>query len=338
MPFYNGAMVLLIETTTALEFWRRVYPLNKVPSSPCTPPDEQAACTESEVFSLKPSWASSEFLAYPDRKLHVLVPEHSMRRRSQHHIAHTWSAPLSEGSFFDCGNGAFVSSPELVFLGAAYRLPLIELIALGDELCGLYSFDPFAKRGFRKRKVPLVAKAQLESYIASVGPALGTKKGRDALKYVVERSGSPMETFDEMTMCLPNWLGGYAIKQAKMNPMIPLTSTAARIARKEHCYGDLCWLDDNLIVEHQGEFDHTLPADVAADRARVNALREMGYEVIELTSGQVGDLRAYESIVLRIAAILGAGLRKENLGATPKRVELRNTLYAWNRSYGRLHY
>ena len=60
----------------------------------------------------------------------------------------------------------------------------------------------------------------------------------------------------------------------------------------------------------------------------------MGYEVIELTGKQVGDLRAFEEIVLYVARRVGKRIPKSALGATPARLALRDAVFGWNRRFG----
>ena len=62
----------------------------------------------------------------------------------------------------------------------------------------------------------------------------------------------------------------------------------------------------------------------------------MGFEVIELTIDQVGDLVAFEYIVQRIAALIGRRLNPKKLGNTPERLAFRSHVFAWNKSSGRL--
>lgn len=145
-----------------------------------------------------------------------------------------------------------------------------------------------------------------------------------------------METFDEMTMCLPYRTGGYNIEQPSMNHLIRLSEKAERIAGRSKCYGDMCWPKAHVDVEHHGKLDHSSPEDALADRARVNGIEEMGYTVIELTGKQVSDLYSYEYIIQRIAKLLGKRIRKTYLGATPSRIALRQELFEWNHSFGRI--
>ena len=86
---------------------------------------------------------------------------------------------------------------------------------------------------------------------------------------------------------------------------------------------------------HQGEHDHSSDVGYNADRARINALKEMGFDVIEVTSGQVGDLMAFEALVMRIARATGKRVDASKLGPIPSRLELRRELFSWNRAGGR---
>ena len=157
-----------------------------------------------------------------------------------------------------------------------------------------------------------------------------------ALSHVVDNSASPMETFDILALCLPYRLGGYGLPTPIMNCEVPLSSRAARIAKRHRCFADMCYGTIGLDLEHHGKLDHSSEEDVLSDRARVNALKEMGYEVIELTNDQVRDLMAFEYIIQRIAKLLGKRLKKSRLGATPERLAFRKQAFGWNQSSGRL--
>ena len=221
---------------------------------------------------------------------------------------------------------------------AAMILDLNQLIALGDELCGRYSFDSNAKRGFRKRAHPLTTKERLLHYISSADACPGLKKARRAINHVVEGSASPMETLDEMLLCLPYRLGGYGLGLPVMNDCVVLSKKAARIARRDIVYLDISWPPVKLDVEHHGKHDHSQPSDVSSDRARVNGLIEMGFEVIELTSEQVGDYLTFEYLARHIAKKLNKRIRKDALGATASRLALREALWNWNASGGKVRY
>jgi len=135
-------------------------------------------------------------------------------------------------------------------------------------------------------------------------------------------------------------LRGYSLRKPIMNEAVELTSKAAHVAKRSVCYPDMCYIDAKrrlkVDIEHHGKFDHSIDDDWDSDRARVNGLKEMGFEVIELTNSQVKDLETFEIIIQRIAKLIGKQVRKEHCGATPARLEFRRAVIEWNRSYGRL--
>ena len=329
-------MDLVLDTATSLEFWRRQYPLNRVPRPLNERPSNNCAYNTEDVLGFCPNWINEDLLNPTDGVLHVLAFDKAKIRHSKNVVTHAWSSPIPAGSFYQRSPHAYVESPEFMFLHAASILDLPELIALGDELCGLYSFDARERRGFRKRELPLLRKSRLEQFLQQADGCKWRNKALMALRHVVELSASPMETFDEMTLCLPYRLGGYSMTKPTMNEEIVLTPKAARIARRDKVYLDMGYSSYKLDFEHHGKYDHSTEEEVDSDRARVNALREMGFEVIELTIDQVKDPVAYEYIVQRAAKILGKRLVKDKLGKTEERMALRNALFSWNRRYGRI--
>ena len=145
-----------------------------------------------------------------------------------------------------------------------------------------------------------------------------------------------METFDAMALCLPYRLGGYGLRKPHLNYEVPLTERAARIAKQQRCFADICYPKIHLDIEHHGKYDHVSLEDRAHDRARVNALKDMGFEVIELTKDQVNDLIAFEYIIQRIASLTGKRIKTSALGAKDARLAFRREVLSWNRSSGKL--
>ena len=328
-------MNLVLDIASSTAFWRLVYPVDRTPKAAgCTIPG-QCAHTWKDVAALIPKWATRDFLARTNGRIHVLTLGAGTRRQSKHHSVHVWGGSVPNGSFYDLGNSVFVESPPFMFLAAASILSPAKLIAFGCELCGLYSFDNTQKRGFRKRKKPLTSVSRIRQYLDGAKGCHGRNNALSALAHVVDNSASPMETFDAMCMYLPYRLGGYCLVRPLMNYEVRLNDRAARIALRGTCYLDMGYPKAHLDVEHHGKLDHSDPEDQASDRARVNALKEMGFEVIELTN-QVDDVIAFEYIIQRIARLLGKRIRKEYLGATKPRIALRRELREWNRSSGRI--
>ena len=334
-------MKLFITGISALDFYRKTYPLNRAPGlSPYGTITERTvdfAYKDDDVWSFAPSWVTPGFLKPEQGQLHVLASSAANRSSSKTVKSHVWSGQIPAGSYFDCGNGVLVASPGFIFLQLARVLDFTQLIALGDELCGFYSFDDEAERGMRKRNVPLTTKDELRCYLESATRIRGQRPALSALTYIIEQSASPMESLDEALLCLPPRHGGYGLPFPSMNHPIPLTGKARALVGAPECHGDICWPEPMLDVEHNGGFDHSSPRAQSSDRARVNAIKEMGYEVIELTDGQVSNFAAFEAIALRIASLIGKRIRTQYLGPTEQRMRLRKALYTWNRMSGRKH-
>lgn len=329
-------MPLVLDISTSAEFWRQRYPVDRAPSMAAIEAPHLCAQSQKEVWNLAPFWIDAEFLSPLDGVLHVLSFQHADKRKSRTHTVHTWSGPVPKGSFYELNDEVFVMSPCFMFLMAANILPVHKLIAFGDELCGLYSFDQREERGFRKRSVPLISKEQLTEYLKQAEGCNGRKQSMIALRHVVNRSASPMETFDEMLLCLPYRLGGYGLRVPTMNAEVHLSIRAAHVAQRKTCFLDMGYFKPKIDIEHHGRLDHSTLEEVMNDRARVNGLKEMGFEVIELTYPQVEDLLTFEIVAERIAKLLGKRIDKSKCGATSERLELRADVLAWNRSSGRI--
>ena len=327
-------MKLFLGPEISQMFWRLVYPLDRKPCWPA--PVEgvgECACRAAEVRELLPSWVDA-CLEQSGALLDVLSFDSSRRRATASTVARVWGTEVPEGSFFEFGNGVVVPSPCFTFLLMAKQLSLPELVAYGDELCGLYAFDKKSPRGMRQREVPLVSLSELGRYLNGANGSPGLRLARKALPLIVEGSASPMETVDVMLLCLPVRHGGYGLPVADMNLEVPLGRLAASIANKQTCRGDLCWLDEHLIVEHQGLYDHDNSNAYSSDRARIDALKAEGYNVLELTSSIVHDLNAFEGIALFVARVFGKRVRSSCRGRLPQRIELRKSLFAWNERSG----
>ena len=66
-------MNLVLEMESSLEFWRRVYPLNRAPQGPVALPRGETACSGEDVSRLAPKWMTPQFLAQTDGRI---KPQH----------------------------------------------------------------------------------------------------------------------------------------------------------------------------------------------------------------------------------------------------------------------
>ena len=293
------------------------------------------ASTAEDVWGLAPAWVTPRFLKPENGVLHVLAFEHKCRGGSKTHAMHVCTSELPEGSLYALRDGVYVCSPEFVFLQLAQTLDLIQLIAYGFELCGLYAFDEYAERGMVQRSVSLVTLAQLTRFVENANGMRGRKRALEALRFIQENSASPMETVCALLLSLPYRFGGYSLPKLVLNLQIDVPRSLRPLCPKGYVRADLRVPGTLLVLEYLGEFDHSGRNSMQADRGRVAALREMGYEVVELTSMQVWNLEAFEIIAKRTSKAFGKRIRSGELGATAARVRLANILRSWNDSSGR---
>ena len=136
-------MDLVLDTATSLEFWRRQYPLNRVPRPLNERPSNNCAYNTEDVLGFCPNWINEDLLNPTDGVLHVLAFDKAKIRHSKNVVTHAWSSPIPDGSFYQRSPHAYVESPEFMFLHAASILDLPELIALGDELCGVFVSESY---------------------------------------------------------------------------------------------------------------------------------------------------------------------------------------------------
>ena len=329
-------MKLVFDIESSVLFWRHRYPLTRMPQPQLCELPEECAASKHDIVALMPDWADKEFLAPSNGIFHSLDVGGNCSKRYIGIAVHAWQGPVPPGSFYELRTGIFIESPAFMFLHAGTLLDLPSLIAFGCELCGYYSFDEREPRGFRKRKQALITRFELVRFIKNAVGCRGRKACLKALEFVIDGSASPMETLDEMLLCLPYRHGGYGLLKPLMNHCVPLTGRAARIAKRGKCYLDMGYPHFSLDVEHHGKYDHSSLEEINRDIERVNGLKEMGYEVIELTAAQVEDLLAFEAIVQRIAKITGKRIIEDALGPLPVRLELRKSLFRWNLSSGRI--
>ena len=314
---------------TALEYWRIHFPLDSELGRTVNASlaEECTACKIDVLDSVH------ETYRIPGKPVDVLVFDGKERRLSELVACHTWSTNIPEGAFYRHGS-MHVSSPEFVFLQMASELPLVQLIALGYELCGTYVLlpakvhHPSALEDYPRRIAPLTTTSKLASFIAHAQNARGIAKARRALKYVVDCSRSPMETMTSLLLSLPPALSGYGLPQPVLNEYIELDESAQIIAQASHAEGDLCWRDCTLDIEYNGDV-HADPARMKRDAGRRAGIEHMGWRVITITGPQVFNIEAFEVIARDVARHMHRRLHSKTLGMTSARCELHRLLEAW---------
>jgi len=201
-------MDILIGNESALDYWRTVGPnyLRGYDARQAATRRARRALTSSERPTLSEGNRRPAGCTLP---LRTLVGSVDVRTRTPA-VLSSFCSVLPERSFVDAGEGFLMSTPEFCFLQMANRLTLARLIMLGYELCGTYVLVD--KGPAPRRDAPLTTVAKLRTFIEGTSNARGRKKALRALRYVLDRSASPMES--ALGMGGGGWLCGGACRTA----------------------------------------------------------------------------------------------------------------------------
>lgn len=161
------------------------------------------------------------------------------------------------------------------------RLPLFDLVALGDYFCRVW------RSGYGRPmpgRPPLAAIADLEAAI-SAGRRVGIRRLREAITLIREDSWSPRES---RVRCI---LVAAGLPEPELN--VDIFAEGVFLG----C-GDLVYRQRHVLVEYHGLLHG---AQWAADVERASALRAAGWTVIEVTSPL---LARPDELVRRVRAAL----------------------------------
>jgi len=241
----------------------------------------------------------------------------------------------------------------------ADELPLVELIKLGFEFCGSYTLAAgigHVDEGWQidenghidedennlefesapdESKItdktlyghqPLTSKKAIRAITDNMKGVNGQKKAQRSLRYIIERSASPMETILCMLLTLPHKIGGYGLPAPELNKRVYIKNAANSRSGKPYYLCDLFWPKAKLAVEYDSDSYHTGADRIASDSAKRFALDELGIHVITLTSRQIRNPAVFERITKQIARKLGKRLRYSNQQFKIVNRELRDLL------------
>ena len=283
--------------------------------------------------------------------LHVLVGNSNARKATRNLHCHISSGEFPDGSFVRLGSGLVVSSPELCFLQMASELPLVDLIALGYELCGGYRLveDREEGKGYRagspmdsagippgieagkqemgfRKDLPVTSVGSLVSYASKATGLKGYKNTLKALRFIADGSNSPMETILAILFVLPYRLGGYGFPKPLLNHRIEVPISARKAAGKSKYYCDMYWPIGKVAVEYDSDAYHTGPDRIAQDAIRRNILSGMGITVVTVSRRQVMETPKMYGVAVLLSKLLGKRLQYPAKEFTYRHAKLREQL------------
>ena len=248
------------------------------------------------------------------------------------------------GSFRQTEHGFDVTSPEFTLLSLATQVSRNQLLMACYEMCS--SFAVFTPRertqqqldeaislkfippdcGWKRivdtkgndtnlwKRAPLLSAADIAAFAKQAAGLRGVKQLRWAAERMAGQTASPFEVQTSMLVSLPRDEGGLGIGITN-NARIPLSEAARSLYDKTCCYADILIesVTDSMgvILECQGRSAHDSEAASLSDAERTTALTSMGYDVIQITYGQIKDKRSFGNLAELIH-------KKAGLPYTPK--------------------
>ena len=271
---------------------------------------------------------SLPYLVDNEKTIHVLVPCRNMMHRSKVHTCHVLAGEIPQGAFWRVGKNVYVASPELLFVQMATKLPFVELILLGLELCGTYALR--ADGQFGREDCPIATtKKQLLSFAERAKGMRGAAIALRALNWVVDGSNSPMESALMLFLCLPIRMGGYAFPLPSMNPENKLGKKASRMVGQPSMRCDLHWIKQHVVVEYDSSEEHLNPQQAATDALRANTLGYKDITVISVTPKMIADHVKFDGVAQQLAKSLNVYMNQRKLLYSKARRELREQLFPW---------
>lgn len=248
------------------------------------------------------------------------------------------------GSFRQTEDGFDVTSPEFTLLSLATQVSRNQLLMACYEMCSSFAvFTPCERTqqqldeaislkfippdcGWKRivdtkgndtnlwKRAPLLSAADIAAFAKQAAGLRGVKQLRWAAERMAGQTASPFEVQTSMLVSLPRDEGGLGIGITN-NARIPLSEAARSLYDKTCCYADILIesVTDSMgvILECQGRSAHDSEAASLSDAERTTALTSMGYDVIQITYGQIKDKRSFGNLAELIH-------KKAGLPYTPK--------------------
>ena len=267
-----------------------------------------------------------------DMQLYILVPNAKAKRHVRNVCQRACSCEVPRGSFMRLGDQVLVPSPELTLILLSRHLGLVELIAVGMELCGRYRMVGGSSSSLLRssdtiyNQDPLTSPQKIARLLERMKDFPGVQKARRACKYMEAGSASPMETYLYLLLCLPYSLGGYGLERPMLNAKRKVNTHAEAFTLSRTLVPDLYWPSARLDMEYDSDEFHSDPESLRKGARRTLALRAMNVDVISMTYDVVIDAEAFHAAARLAAKKLHKRMSTPGKSFEAKRDVLRATL------------
>ena len=192
----------------------------------------------------------------------------------------------------------------------------LHLIALGCELCGSYARNPINSQVERchydnaGKCNRFATPDEVRAVLSDLRGVKGVARARYTAQFILDHSGSPMETLIDLALFLPPRLGGLGMSMALLNKQLCVSEETMGKLKHTSLRPDIQWPDFNTIAEYLGDREHASKKARVEDKNRIQDYASAGYASFFLMYDDVCNQKALN----RTAEMLANAL--EERGAT----------------------
>lgn len=294
---------VILSHRTAVAYYRVLNPKDrKAAHATRADPLPRASASSQLLKTFNP-----EFSGFGGLPLDLLVPDRRNVRMSKGINAHSCQVKLPEGSFWKLNDTLYITSPELCFVQMAQMMSIPQIVEVGLNLCAIYYAD--IKSSKLPERKPLTTPTKLARYAERANGMKGVKKAKQALRWVIACSRSPMETKMFILLSYPPSRGGYGLNLPVLNYRAD-PGRYAYLTEQGFFRIDICNPDLFVGVEYYGDDDHQ--DNVVKDRRRLDALEALGWKMVVIDKQRLYDPAAFEVAANQIASHLNCRIRKNS--------------------------
>lgn len=277
-------------------------------------------------------------LRHRDAAIGLVLPEYVAEQFRTDPDLSCWQWHIPDKAYEKDRDGARYCTAEFTFLIMAHLLSVEELALFGLELCGFYCIDKRDPKGFVSGVKPQMTVESLTAFLEGCAGARGIKNARRAVRWIANRSASPMESILTLLLCLPRHLGGFGLPMPKLNVSVNELHRANRPERDPNDtrfvvdkgpFVDLYW--DGITLESDSYLEHTGRERIARDSLRRILLEELRVRSFSVTTEQVNHSSQLMRVARIVSKYLGRKFHAVDRELLRRNAALRAKLYEFTR-------
>ena len=260
--------------------------------------------------------------------LSIIVPRDTARISRHGEIGCQVVSHLPGKPFIKIGSGFCIAGPELLFVDAAATMSFPQLLLLGMELCGTYSFRqsyPVTARPVYQVEPVTSAQKIKDSIERFKGNRIrGMGEAKRAAAFLMDGSASPMESVLALMLRLPISRGGAGLGVPKINATVPVGERYRKFTSVRQFHPDIFFESLPLDIEYESEEFHPEYGDWDAldadsrdalfekskrDKQRMRLIQTMGIRVFQATYDDFKTDAAFdlflEQLLMQMESISG---------------------------------